>query len=97
MFFRAPPAASIVRFGLFQFDLRSRELWKQGIPIRLTDQPSRILTHLLQKPGEVVIREELRLTLWASDTHVNYEQGLNAAVKRLRHALGDAPENPVFI
>jgi TolB-like protein len=97
MFFRAPTAASIVRFGLYQFDLRSRELWKQGIPIRLTDQPSRILVHLLQQPGEVITREELRLTLWASDTHVNYEQGLNAAVKRLRHALGDAPENPRFI
>jgi TolB-like protein/tetratricopeptide (TPR) repeat protein len=97
MFFRAPTAASIARFGLFQFDLRSRELWKQGIPIRLTDQPSRILVHLLQQPGEVITREELRLTLWAADTHVNYEQGLNAAVKRLRHALGDAPENPRFI
>jgi TolB-like protein/Flp pilus assembly protein TadD len=97
MFFRAPTAASIVRFGLYQFDLSSRELWKQGVPVRLTDQPSRILVHLLRQPGEVVTREDLRLTLWASDTHVNYEQGLNAAVKRLRHALGDAPENPRFI
>jgi TolB-like protein len=88
---------SVVRFGVFEFDPKSEELFKQGRRVRLSSQPARILGLLLQRPGEVVTREELRQTLWPADTHVNFDQSLNAAVKRLRHALGDSPENSIFI
>lgn len=88
---------AVVRFGLFEFHFNSDELFKQGRRVRLSGQPVRILALLLQRPGEVVTREELRQTLWPADTHVNFDQSLNAAVKRLRYALGDSPERPVFI
>ena len=88
---------AVVRFGVFEFDLKSGELLKQGRRVRLSGQPTRILAFLLRRPGELVAREELQQALWPADTHVNFDQSLNAAVKRLRHALGDSPENPVFI
>lgn len=90
-------APRTVRFGVFDLDLRSGELRKQGRRIRLEGQPVQVLIKLLEKPGELVTREDLRKELWPSDTFVNFEQSLNAAVKRLRHALGDAPANPRFI
>jgi TolB-like protein/Tfp pilus assembly protein PilF len=93
-FARAPRT---VRFGVFDLDLRSGELRKQGRRIRLEGQPVQVLIKLLEKPGELVTREDLRKELWPADTFVNFEQSLNAAVKRLRHALGDAPANPRFI
>lgn len=86
-----------VRFGLFEFDLRSGELRKQGRRIRLEGQPVHVLIKLLEYPGELISREDLRKELWPADTFVNFEQSLNAAVKRLRQALGDVPANPRFI
>ncbi len=88
---------AVVRFGVFEFDLRLGELHKQGRRVRLAGQPVQVLAFLLRRPGELVTRDELQQALWAADTHVNFEQSLNAAVKRLRHALGDSPENPRFI
>ncbi len=88
---------AVVRFGVFEFDLKSGELFKQGRRVRLSGQPAQVLAFLLCRPGELVAREELRQELWPGDTHVNFEQSLNAVVKRLRHALGDSPEKSIFI
>jgi DNA-binding winged helix-turn-helix (wHTH) protein/Tfp pilus assembly protein PilF/TolB-like protein len=85
------------RFGLFQVDLASREVLRQGIRVRLQDQPFRLLTVLLEQPGEIVSREELRQRLWPADTYVEFDGSLNAALKRLRSALGDPADNPIFI
>ena len=87
----------VTRFGVFELDLRSRELHKQGIKIRLQGQPVEILVLLLQRPGEIVSREELQKKLWPADTFVDFEQGLNNAMKRLRAALDDNAETPHFI
>ena len=86
-----------VRFGLFEVDLRAGELRKNGIKIKLQEQPFRVLVALLQRPGDVFTREELHRELWPTDTFVDFEHGLNAAVKRLRDALDDSAENPRFI
>jgi len=86
-----------VRFGVFEFDLRSGELRKQGRRIRLEGQPVQVLIKLLERAGELVTRVELKKELWPADTFVNFEQSLNAAVKRLRQALGDSPANPRFV
>jgi TolB-like protein/DNA-binding winged helix-turn-helix (wHTH) protein/Flp pilus assembly protein TadD len=86
-----------VRFGVFELNLRSGELQKQGRKVRLEGQPVQILICLLESPGELVTREELRRRLWAADTFVNFEHGLNAAVKRLRQALNDSADNPRFV
>ena len=88
---------AVVRFSVFEFDLKSGELLKQGRRVRLSGQPAQILAFLLRRPGELVTREELQQALWPADTHVNFDQSLNAAVKRLRHALRDSPERPLFI
>ncbi|HUP95905.1 MAG TPA: winged helix-turn-helix domain-containing protein, partial [Burkholderiales bacterium] len=85
------------RFGIFEADLRARELRKGGIRIRLQDQPFQILAMMLERPGELVTREELRQHLWPSGTFVDFEHSLNAAVKRLRAALGDDADNPRFV
>jgi Tol biopolymer transport system component/DNA-binding winged helix-turn-helix (wHTH) protein len=90
-------AARIVRFGPFELDLRSGELRKNGSCVSLQDQPLQILTALLERPGEMVTREELRKRLWPADTFVDFEHGLNAAVKRLRDALVDSADTPRFI
>ncbi len=92
-----PPLPRAVRFGVFEFDLRSGELRKQGRRIRLEGQPVQVLVKLLERAGELITREELQKELWPSDTYVNFEQSLNAAVKRLRQALGDSPANPRFV
>ena len=89
--------AQVVRFGPFQLDVRAAELRLNGDKTKLPEQPFQILTALLEKPGEVVTREELRQRLWGADTFVDFEHGLNTAVKRLREALGDSAENPRFI
>jgi TolB-like protein/DNA-binding winged helix-turn-helix (wHTH) protein/tetratricopeptide (TPR) repeat protein len=86
-----------VRFGLFELDLRAGELRKNGVKVKLQEQPFRILVSLLRQPGDVVTREELRRELWPSDTFVDFDHSLNAAVKRLRDALDDSAENPRFI
>ncbi len=89
--------SSVKRFGAFEVDLRARELRKGGIRIRLQDQPFEILTAMLERPGDVVTREELRQRLWPAGTFVDFEHSLNAAVKRLRAALGDDADNPRFV
>ena len=77
--------------------MRSGELRKRGVRVPLQQQPFRILIRLLERPGEVVTREELHQELWPADTYVDFEQGINGAVKRLREALGDSAETPRFI
>jgi TolB-like protein/DNA-binding winged helix-turn-helix (wHTH) protein/Flp pilus assembly protein TadD len=91
------PPPRLIRFGVFELDLRSGELQKQGRKIRLEGQPVQVLVCLLENPGELVSREELHRKLWAADTFVNFEHGLNAAVKRLRQALNDSADNPRFV
>ena len=94
-----PTAAgpNTIRFGLFEADLASGELRKRGRIVQLQDQPFQVLALLLRHPGEIVTREELQHALWPADTFVEFEQGLNTAVKRLRLALGDSADNPRFI
>jgi TolB-like protein/DNA-binding winged helix-turn-helix (wHTH) protein/Tfp pilus assembly protein PilF len=87
----------VIRFGIFEVDRRAGELWKKGLRVKLQDQPLQILLALLEKPGEVVTREELRAKLWPTDTFVDFDHGLNAGVKRLRDALDDSAENPRFV
>src|SRR5438105_9623750 len=88
---------SRLRFGDFDVDLRSGELRKSGVRIKLQDQPFQMLALLLERPGDVVTREELRRKLWPEGIHLDFENGLNIAVKKLRQALGDEAETPRFI
>jgi TolB-like protein/DNA-binding winged helix-turn-helix (wHTH) protein/Tfp pilus assembly protein PilF len=87
----------VFRFGVFEVNLAARELRKHGVRVRLPGQPFCILSILLEKPGEVVSREEMREKLWASDTFVDFEHSLNSAIKKLRAALGDSPENARYV
>src|SRR5712671_4358524 len=87
----------LVRFGAFDVDLRSGELHKDGVKIKLQEQPFRLLALLLEHPGEVVTRDELRHRLWPEDTFVAFDDGLNTAIKKLRDALGDSAEKPRLI
>ena len=87
----------VIRFGEFEANLRSRELRRSGEKVRLPDQSFEVLLMLLDKPGELVTREEIRKRLWSSDTFVDFDHGLNNAVKRLRDALEDSAETPRFI
>ena len=93
------PAISpkLVRFGIYQVDVRTSELWKQGRKIKLQGQPCRILAILLERRGEVITREELRKRLWSDDTFVDFDHSLNTAIMRLREALSDSSDNPRFI
>ena len=90
-----PPA--ILRFGTYEVDLRAGELRKQGKRIKLQEQPFQVLSVLLQRPGEVVTREELRAQIWPQDTFVDFDNSLNTAINKLREALGDSADNPRFI
>jgi Tol biopolymer transport system component/DNA-binding winged helix-turn-helix (wHTH) protein len=85
------------RFGLFEVDLRAGELRRNGSKLKLQEQPFQVLAVLLETPGEVVSREELQNRLWPADTFVDFDHSLNAAIKRLRDALGDSAENPRFV
>ena len=87
----------IVRFGVFELDLKAGELRRSGLKVKLQEQPLQVLTALLENPGEVVTREELREKLWPADTFVDFDHGLNAAIKRLRDALGESAETPIFV
>ena len=87
----------VIRFGAFEVDPRAGELRKNGLRIRLQEQPFQILLALVGKPGEVITREELRAKLWPADTFVDFDHGLNAAINRLRDALGDSAEAPRFV
>src|ERR1700747_2069798 len=93
----AVPPPRAIRFGVFEIDVRSGELRKQGRKVRLEGQPVQVLICLLENPGELVTREELHRRLWPADTFVNFEHGLNAAVKRLRQALNDSAGNTRFV
>jgi TolB-like protein len=86
-----------VRFGAFEVDLEGRRLLKRGMPITLREQSFQVLAALMERPGEIVTREELRRRLWSSDTFVDFEVALNSAVSRLRDALGDSANSPSFI
>src|SRR6266481_3559314 len=90
-----PPV--LLRFGVFEVDLRAGELRKQGKRIKLQEQPFQVLAVLLQRPGEVVTREELRSQNWPPDTFVDFDNSLNTAINKLREALGDSADNPRFI
>ena len=85
------------RFGAFDVDLRSGEVYKHGIRLKLQDQPSKVLALLLEHAGDIVTREELRQKLWRADTFVDFDTGLNSAIKKLRDVLGDSAEEPRYI
>src|SRR5258708_22378367 len=87
----------VLQFGVFQVDVRAGELRKNGVKLKLQEQPCRVLCLLLEHPGEVISRDELRNRLWPADTFVDFDHGLNAAIKRLRDALGESADTPVFI
>jgi TolB-like protein/DNA-binding winged helix-turn-helix (wHTH) protein/tetratricopeptide (TPR) repeat protein len=93
----APAGSPPVRFGVFELDVRTGELRKGGTRIRLQEQPFQVLAALVERPGEVVTREELRERLWPSGVIVDFDHSLNKAVNKLRDALGDAADNPRFI
>jgi DNA-binding winged helix-turn-helix (wHTH) protein/Tol biopolymer transport system component len=89
--------ADVLRFGVFEVDLRAGEVRKQGVRVKLQEQPFQVLNILLQRPGDVVTREELRSRLWQSDTFVDFDNGLNTSINKLREALGDSADSPRFI
>src|SRR5437899_788500 len=89
--------ARYICFGAFHLDLKKEELFRDGTRVKLQRKVYQALAALLQKPGEIVTREELRLQLWPSGTHVNYDANVNTTVNKLRQALGDSPGQPVFV
>src|SRR5215468_6531716 len=92
-----PSSKAVVRFGSFELDQHAGELRKDGARIRLQDQPLQILQILLEQPGKVVAREELRQRVWPTDTFVDFDHGINNAIKRLREVLGDTAEASRYI
>ena len=92
-----PRPARRYRFGAFEADAATGELRRQGIRVRLNTQPFQVLTMLLERPGELLTREEIARELWPDDTFVDYEHGLNSAINRIRDALGDTASNPRFV
>ena len=88
---------AVLRFGTFEVDVRSGEVRKQGVRVKVQDQPLQVLTVLLQRPGEVVTREELRSQVWPTDTFVDFDNSLNTSINKLREALGDSADSPRFI
>src|SRR5215468_10645881 len=89
--------ASILRFGVFEADLEAHELRKQGRRVRLQDQPFAVLALLLERPGTIVSREELRDKIWPADTFVDFDHSLNTAVNKIREVLGDSASSPRFV
>src|SRR5438128_1234437 len=92
-----PPRTRVVRFGPFEADLHSHELCKDGVRIKLHLQPFELLTTLIDHANEVVTREALKNKLWGSETVVDFDVGLNTAIKKLREALGDSAESPRYV
>ena len=86
-----------MRFGAFEADLAAGELRKNGVRIRLQEQPFQVLAFFLARPGEVVTREDLRQKLWPADTFVDFDHSLNTAVNKLREALGDSASTPRYV
>src|SRR5437764_15298418 len=93
----AAPKAQMLRFGPFELDIRSGELRKHGIRLRLREQPFQILLMLLEHPGEVVLREEIRQKLWPNNTIVEFDHSINTAIKRIRDALAESADEPRYI
>src|SRR5882757_8751201 len=90
-------SSSVVRFDVFEVDLQAGELRRDSRKIKLQEQPFRVLSSVLERPGELVTRRELCQKLWPADTFVDFDHGLNSAVARLRDALSDSAEQPKFI
>ncbi|HKM46314.1 MAG TPA: winged helix-turn-helix domain-containing protein, partial [Terriglobales bacterium] len=88
---------TVVLFGVFEADLHSEELRKKGVKVRIQDLPFRALKLLLSRPNEVITREEFRQALWPGDVFVDFDLAIRSAIKRLRDALGDSAENPIFV
>jgi Tol biopolymer transport system component/DNA-binding winged helix-turn-helix (wHTH) protein len=91
------PSARVIRFGPYEFDVRAGELRKFGIRLKLREQSAKILTMLLENPGEVVLREEIRTRLWPGDTVVEFDHGINVAIQKLRDILRDSAEHPLYV
>ena len=91
------PKTKFARFGLFEADFEQHVLTREGRRLKLQDQPFQVLALLLERPGEIVTRDEIRQKLWSADTYVEFDDGLNTAIKKLRFALGDAADNPRYI
>ena len=91
------PTQETVRFGLFELDLRAAQLTRNGIKIRLPQQPLQLLSVLIESPGEIVTRERLRQRLWPSDVFIDFDHGLNKSIQKLRDALGDSADSPRYI
>ncbi len=89
--------ANVIRFDCYEADLSSGQLRKNGLKVNLRDQSFQILVSLLERPGQVVTREELRRRLWRDEVFVNFENNLNTAIARLREALGDSADHPCFV
>jgi DNA-binding winged helix-turn-helix (wHTH) protein len=89
--------ATVIAFGAFQLDVEAGRLLRNGRVIRLKPQPFRLLQLLASRPGELVTREEIRLLLWGADTFVDFEQGVNTAIKQIRDALKDDAERPLYL
>jgi DNA-binding winged helix-turn-helix (wHTH) protein len=95
--FAPPSGPRFVRFGPFQVDQQRQEVTKNGSRLKLQGKVYQVLVALLDKPGEVVTREELRQRLWPADTHVNYDANVNTTVNKLRQVLGDSTDQPLYI
>src|ERR1700726_1149566 len=94
---KAHPLPELLRFGIFELDLRTGELRKNGLRVRLQQQPFQVLAMLLERPGEVISREELQKRLWPADTFVDFDHGLNKTINKIRDALSDSAESPRFV
>ncbi len=96
---KTPPTRPpyVIRFGPFELDSRAGELRKHGIRIRLQEKPFQILHMLVERPGEAILRDEIRLRLWPNNTIVEFDHSINAAIKRLRDALGESAEEPRYV
>lgn len=92
-----PVSGQKIRFGIYEADVRAGELLRDGVKVKLQEQPFQVLLVLLERPGEVVTREDLRERLWPADTFVDFDHSLNTAINKLREALRDSASNPRFI
>src|SRR5438270_12789997 len=88
---------SILQFGVFELNPHTRELRKQGLKIKIQDQPLQILTILLERPGQVITREEIQKRLWPDGIYVDFDNAINSSIRKLREALSDSPTNPRFV
>lgn len=94
---QASPTSKVVRFGVFEADLATGELRKSGVRVRLQEQPFQLLALLLERPGEMLTREDLQRKLWPGDTFVDFDHSLNTAVNKIREALGDSASTPAYV